>query len=157
MCSPGERLFLFWHEKSSQLKNVHILSRSIDEPSGSWMQQGLFSVPFRKEPHRAELLISLHWMSYRCNCTLLSSSLQRCYINAVCFAFQSAALWKRRSVFVLGNVNSHWDRRKMQHACHLGQMGQMPTESPQLSMFDVCLCSCQTAELHLPFLSQGAS
>lgn len=27
----------------------------------------------------------------------------------------------------------------MQHACHLGQMGQMPTESPQLSMFDV-LC-----------------
>ncbi len=38
-------------------------------------------------------------MLYRRNCnTLLSSSLQRCYINGVCFAFQLAALWKRRSV-----------------------------------------------------------
>lgn len=53
-------------------------------------------------------LISLHWMLYRRNCnTLLSSSLQRCYINGVCFAFQLATLWKRRSVFVLGNINSH--------------------------------------------------
>lgn len=47
-------------------------------------------------------------MLYRRNCnTLLSSSLQRCYINGVCFAFQLAALWKRRSVFVLGNINLH--------------------------------------------------
>lgn len=38
-------------------------------------------------------------MLYRRNCnTLLSSSLQRCYINGVCFAFQLAALWKRCSV-----------------------------------------------------------
>lgn len=38
-------------------------------------------------------------MLYRRNCnTLLSSSLQRCYINGVCFAFQLAALWKIRSV-----------------------------------------------------------
>lgn len=38
-------------------------------------------------------------MLYRRNCnTLLSSSLRRCYINGVCFAFQLAALWKRRSV-----------------------------------------------------------
>lgn len=38
-------------------------------------------------------------MLYRRNCnTLLSSSLQRCYINGVCFAFQLAALWKRSSV-----------------------------------------------------------
>lgn len=41
-------------------------------------------------------------MLYRRNCnTLLSSSLQRCYINGVCFAFQLAALWKRRSVICL--------------------------------------------------------
>lgn len=44
-------------------------------------------------------LVRFCWMLYRRNCnTLLSSSLQRCYINGVCFAFQLAALWKRRSV-----------------------------------------------------------
>lgn len=38
-------------------------------------------------------------MLYRRNCNSpLSSSLQRCYINGVCFAFQLAALWKRHSV-----------------------------------------------------------
>ncbi len=47
-------------------------------------------------------------MLYRRNCnTLLSSSLQRCYINGVCFAFQLAALWKDALLFVLGNINSH--------------------------------------------------
>lgn len=35
-------------------------------------------------------------MLYRCNCnTLLSSSLQNCYINGVCFDFQLAAQWKK--------------------------------------------------------------
>lgn len=43
-------------------------------------------------------LVPFCWMLYRRNCNpLLSSSLQRCYINGVCFAFQLAALWKRHS------------------------------------------------------------
>lgn len=47
-------------------------------------------------------------MLYRRNCnTLLSSSLQRCYINGVCFAFQLAALWKRRSVFLSLGTSTH--------------------------------------------------
>lgn len=54
--------------------------------------------------HDAEFLLLV---SVECrtdgNCnTLLSSSLQRCYINGVCFAFQLAAPWKRRSLVSLG-------------------------------------------------------
>lgn len=47
-------------------------------------------------------------MLYRRNCnTLLSSSLQRCYINGVCFAFQLAALWKKMLCYLSLGTSTH--------------------------------------------------
>ncbi len=90
------------------LENLHSRRMSIStpaaagQPSGAWPQRGQLSAPLGHNFKTQQCWITLVrfcWMLYRRNCnTLLSSSLQRCYINGVCFAFQLAALWKRRSV-----------------------------------------------------------
>lgn len=50
-------------------------------------------------------------MSYRRNCNHVASSLRRCCISGVCFAFQLAALWKRHlCVFVLGKFHLNSQR-----------------------------------------------
>lgn len=99
--SPGERwtggMLAFF--SLLKLENLHSwrMSAAVPEassrPSGARMQQqGLFN-----QLHIAEIL-SFCWMLYRRNCNpLLSSSLQRCYVKGVCFAFQLAALWVIKS------------------------------------------------------------
>lgn len=86
--------------KPSQPKNVHIHPWSAGPALRRLSTAGTVICSFRTQLHDAELLsfVSVECCTDRnCN-TLLSSSLQRCYINGVCFAFQLAALWKRRSV-----------------------------------------------------------
>lgn len=86
--------------KPSQPKNVHIHPWSAGPAPRRLSTAGTVICSFRTQLHDAELLsfVSVECCTDRnCN-TLLSSSLQRCYINGVCFAFQLAALWKRRSV-----------------------------------------------------------
>lgn len=131
--SPGERwgeasgCFFFFISFFLKLENLHSrrMSTSTPEATGPalWAPGRNRTVicSVRKQLHIAELLVCFCWMLYRRNCnTLLSSSLQRCYINGVCFAFQLAALWKRRSViFVLGNINSHPSVKINKRNCRL--------------------------------------
>lgn len=50
-------------------------------------------------------------MSYRRNCNHVASSLRRCYVSAVCFAFQLAALWRRHLCVFVGGKSQRNSQR----------------------------------------------